>query len=157
MAATKLTLMTLPQHWGGASGVLRVRVLVAPRGNPLQPLVAGAPEFAKAKLKLNALLIPDLTGLPDPANVTATVSLNVVSPAAEALYTALAASFTISAVAQPARPRTVNTFIKKHLMPSYTNAFAFEQPRTPFAVTDDSYRCALADATPLLKLPQLQQ
>jgi len=149
----KLTLLTLPQRWDAAAGVMRLRVLVAPRGNPLEPLMPGAPAFAKGKLVLNAQIIPDLTGMPDPANVTASLPMNVTPPSAEALYNALAAKFTISSGTQPAAPRTTSTHIKKLLMPSYTSAFPFEQPRTPNAVTDDSYRCALTDSRPPAKKP----
>jgi hypothetical protein len=150
----KLTFLTLPQRWDAAAGTLGLRVLVAPRGNPLEPLVPSAPTFAKGKLVLNAQIIPDLTGMPDPANVTASRPMNVTPPpSAEALYNALAARFTISSTAQPAAPRTANTHIKKLLMPSYTNAFPFEQPRTSNAVTNDSYRCALTDSRRPAKKP----
>jgi len=73
--------------------------------------------------------------------------------APKALYNALAAKFTISSATQRAAPRTSSTHIKKLLMPSYTSAFQFEQPRTPNAVTDDSYRCALTDSRPPAKKP----
>ena len=50
---------------------LRLRVLVLPRGDPLQPLLvpplpaASEPAFAKATLSLQAMLIPSLDRLPE--------------------------------------------------------------------------------------------
>jgi hypothetical protein len=48
--ATRLTLMTFPQHWDGAT--LELRVLVLPRGNPLEPLADGI-AFADGNVKLS--------------------------------------------------------------------------------------------------------
>src|SRR5262249_20927019 len=81
----RLTLMPFPQRWDGTG--IDLRILVAPRGDPTQPLVAGAPPFAKAKLTLNAMLIPSLAALPSPAGVTASIKLSIAQPAnAEALF-----------------------------------------------------------------------
>ena len=48
----RLTVMPFPQRWVGTG--IDLRILVAPRGDPTQPLTAGASPFSKAKLKLKA-------------------------------------------------------------------------------------------------------
>ena len=52
---TRLTLMTFPQHWDGTT--LHLRVLVLPRGTPLDPQIGGI-AFADANLKLAARFVP---------------------------------------------------------------------------------------------------
>jgi hypothetical protein len=142
----KLTLMAFPQRWNGAA--IDLRILAAPRDNPLQPLTAGAPAFAEAQLKLNALLIPSLARLAAPVDVAASLPLTLVSPAnAQALFQELANSVEFDPTPAPVTPVDLSkTRFKKLLMPSYQLAFPFERPRTPLAVTDRSYACALNDS-----------
>ena len=145
LADLRLTLMAFPQRWTGS--VLELRILVSPRGNPLEPLVPETPPFAQAALVLNALLIPGLQRLPRPEDVTAQVPLNLTAPVnAQSLFQALADSFPIDPNPPPAVPPSIFTHIKKYLPPSYQAAFAFERPRSPFAFTDRTYACALENA-----------
>jgi hypothetical protein len=142
----KLTLMAFPQQWTGAD--IDLDILVAPRGNPLQPLTAGAPAFAAATLKLKALLIPSLAHLPVATHVAASLPLILVSPTnAQALFQKLADSVEFEPAPAPVTSVDLNkTRFKKLLMSSYQQAFSFERPRTPLAVTDRSYACALNDS-----------
>ena len=50
---TRLIFMTFPQAWN-ASG-LKLRVLVLPRGNPLQSLVGAGLSFAGADFRVKAV------------------------------------------------------------------------------------------------------
>jgi hypothetical protein len=141
----ELTLMPFPQRWDGTA--IDLRILVAPRGDLTLPLTAGAPAFSKSALKLNACLIPGLTALPAPAKVTSTVKLAIAPPAnADTLFTHIKATVNFDPSPAPFTPPAPNTAFLKQLMPSYQNAFPFERPRTRFAVTDDSFSCALRSA-----------
>jgi hypothetical protein len=141
----RLTLMPFPQRWDETA--IDLRVLVAPRGNPTQPLTAGAPPFATAKLTLTAQLIPSLASLPSPADVTASVSLPITAPPnANALFQELATRVPFDPSPPAVTPPAPNTAFLKQLMPSYQAAFPFERPRTQFAVTDDGFACALKGA-----------
>ncbi|WP_345408482.1 hypothetical protein [Nonomuraea salmonea] len=63
-------------------------------------------------------------------------------------FETLASSFEIkpAPVAPPTLP--TSTAFKKYLTTSYRDAFPFRGPRTPFAVADDSYACAVSNAVP---------
>ncbi len=148
--ADKLTLLPFPQRWDG--GKLLLRAVVLPRGTPLDPLMTGTPgladgpAFADAAVRLKAMLIPSLDKLPDPADVTAELALVAPDPADKrALFEAVADQFDIDPAIETAtkNPRRSGRQFKKFLAPSYTAAFPFAGPRTPFAVLDDSYACAL--------------
>jgi hypothetical protein len=141
----RLTLMPFPQRWDGTG--IDMRILVAPRGDPTQPLTPGAPPFAKAKLTLDAQLIPSLASLPAPADVTASIKLPIAPPPqAEALFEELASRVAFDPAPPAVTPPAPSTAFLKKLMPSYQAAFPFERPRTRFAVTDDSFACALRGA-----------
>lgn len=154
---SKLTFSVFPQQWDAQNAQLEFRVLVMPRGDPTEPLVLGvpaapnAPAFAKAKLVLNAMLIPGLERLPDPADVKASRPLNAVTPTnLEVLYRELAKGLTVSPITASTpkpQPRRKDTRFKKFLPPSYRSAFAFEQPR-PGTFVDDTYKCALENPGP---------
>ena len=147
--SNKLTLLPFPQSW--ASGKIGLRVVVLPRGSPRKPLMEGipptpdGPPFDGARLRLKAMLIPGLDELPDPAHVTAELGLGTTTPAGLiARYKAVELEFDIDPALEPAiSPRGQSRQFRKLLVPSYRNAFAFSGPRTRFAVTDDSYACAL--------------
>jgi hypothetical protein len=141
----RLTLMPFPQRWDGAE--IDLRILVAPRGDPTQPLTAGAPAFAAAKLALTAQLIPGLAQLPSPANVSASVDLAIAPPAnAATLFNRVKTTVNFDPAPPPVVPPASTTSFLKQLMPSYQAAFPFERPRTPFAFTDDRFACALRGA-----------
>ena len=64
LADIRLRIFTFPQGWDGAE--IPLRILVAPFGNPLQPLDPGLKPFAQAQLALSAHLIPNLDRLAAP-------------------------------------------------------------------------------------------
>jgi hypothetical protein len=149
MPTNKLNLLTFPQKWDGKK-TLDLRLLVLPKGNPLQPIYTGLPAFAKANLSFDMLIIPSLDRLPDPADVQVRIPVTTTTPPNQiTLFNELASRFNINSALPPGNPRKTNiegsaaVRIKKLLTPSYRNAFAFEQQRTPFAVMDKSYECAL--------------
>jgi hypothetical protein len=148
MNGTRLSLLTFPNRWDG--GAIAINVLALPIGDPLAPLAPGEPAFADATLALEAQLIPSLDRLPAFADVTATIPLALTPPppTPRAVFGLLQLSVPIvpptPATATPRRPGRA---IKKLLMPSYQRAVDFAPPKTPFAVTDDSYECALNCAT----------
>jgi hypothetical protein len=144
----KLSLLTFPQRWDGAS--IRLRILVMPQGDPLLPLLTGvppapdSPAFADAKLKFVAELIPSLDALPTPANTTAHIPLTTTPPAqARPLFQQLAAQFNIVLPNPLLTPRRIGYRTRKFLPESYRTAFNFDRPRTQFALNDDTYRCML--------------
>ena len=152
LADTRLRILTFPQGWSGAE--IALRILVAPFGNPLQPLDPGLEPFARAQLALSARLIPSLDQLPRPADVTETALLDAQTPAdIEQLYNEVAAAFNVDPVAPAAYVPPANTRFLKMLMPSYREVNGFAQPRTEFAVTDNRYICALADGPRPQKRP----
>ena len=160
VAPERLTLLPFPQAW--TDGVLSLRAVVLPRGTPMESLITGvpglddAPAFADGGIQLEARLIPSLTKLPDPADVTAIRDLGVTSPAdRRPLFEAVEAQFVIDPVLEAAtkNPRRAGRQIKKLLTPSYLNAFPFAGPRTPFAVLGDEYACAMRRACQFGKPP----
>ena len=144
-ADTRLRIFAFPQSWSG--GAISLRVLVAPFGNPLQPLDPGLKPFAQASIVLSAQMIPGLEHLPRPTGVTATAPLaDAATPAGmKALYNELADAFHVDPAAPPAYTPPSNTRFLKMLMPSYREATGFAPPRTEYAVTDNRYACAITD------------
>ncbi len=155
----KLSLLPFPQRW--EKGTLYLNVVVLPRGNPLFPLMTGipsvpdSPAFADSKLNIKAMIISGLEEMPKPANVTLTKDLGLSPPKdMRNLYEILNNSYDISLHGRFIRnPRRSGRQIKKLLVPSYCNAFAFSGPKTEFAKLDDSYACALFDPSRLKKPP----
>ena len=155
-APDRLTLLPLPQGWdpngAAGAGVVRLRVVVLPRGNPMAPLMTGTPgvadgpAYADADLQLRVLMIGSTERLPDPADVTEQVDL-APAPAGDrrTWFDTLGGVFDIDPAIEAGtdNPRRSGRQIKKLLVPSYLSAFPFAGPRTPFAVLDDSYTCAL--------------
>lgn len=149
----KLSVLTFPQRWDGATRTVHLRWVVLPRVNPMDPLVSGVPPapdepaFVDADLSFEARIIPSLDHLPRPADVQEAQGLGASTPSnLRTLYTALAAEFPMAPAGAPAakpEPRRKDAHVKKFLPVSYQTAFAFERPRTPFAYVDDTYRCAL--------------
>jgi len=153
-----VTLLPFPQAW--TDGVLSLRAVILPRGTPMEPLITGvpgvndAPAFADGVIQLEARLISSLSKLPDPNDVTSVLDLGVESPAdRRQLFEAVETQFVIDPALETAtkNPRRAGRQIKKLLTPSYTNAFAFAGPRTPFAAVGDEYACAMRRACQLGK------
>ena len=161
---SRFAILTFPQRYDGGS--LHLRMLLVPRlsaawnGDPLQPLIqnfpnAGdtTPAFADANLQLEARVMSGLERFPVNAPVDFTGALpqaSGVRPNARALFQELIAPgpgrFQLSPAApQLAEPVKQEIFIKKYLPRSYRGAFLFTGPRTPDAVTDDSYHCAIKE------------
>lgn len=152
----KLSLLTFPQAW--SAGTLDLRIVCLPRGNPFSPLMGGTtPAFKDAELQIDVKIIPRLDRLPDPLNpAIQTIAVSTTHPAnAPALFSALAGEFDIDPAieAMVNDPRTTGATIKKLLTASYIGAFNFSTPRTPYAVMDDGYACALRNPCRLQKSP----
>ena len=159
MASTdwKLSILAFPQHWDAAARRIRLRALVLPRVSPLEPLWPAArsapdqPAFVDASLTLQMRFLPGLGTLPDASAAPLAVNApDRTPPGLRALYESLAALFPIAPAGElPApEPRRSSTRILKYLPTSYRSAFAFSEPRTPRAVIDDSFRCALKRPPP---------
>ena len=163
----RFAILTFPQFFDG--NVLRVNVVFLPRNqNPLrsaiegEPLLVGAPPFADAKLSFVARIVSGLAGLPGTVLPLAPLPLATAQPAnARPLFEALAEQFSIVNKGTPntnanvnlvvhsaPAPKAFDKSVKKYLPHTYRNSFNFVAPRTPNAVTDDSYHCAVRDATP---------
>jgi hypothetical protein len=154
----KLTLVPYLQRWDHGQRVLSIRLLVAPTSDPLAPLwptPPGVPAFADARLAFSirvsdaAVALPQRTlvdqtvVLPDPGGSSPTIH----RPNARAIFSAIKAALEIpdtpaaDTFAPQSRDMTVQ--LRKFLPGSYRRAFAFTQPRTPLAVTDDTYHCLM--------------
>jgi hypothetical protein len=144
IADVRLRIFTFPQGWNGAE--IPLRLLVAPFGNPLQPLAPGLEPFAEARLVLSAHLIPATDQLPRPADVTERIRLEIQTPPdIGEVYSRLATQFDVDPAAPSAYVPPAKTRFLKMLMPSYLEASGFASLRTDLAVTDDRYVCALVD------------
>ena len=144
--ATKLVFSPYVQHWDGA-GVLQVRLLLLPRGSPVDPLAPGAPSFAAAKFVFDVHVVSGLDALPVPGGVPAKSFPQGAVATAQPIYDALAAQFQIDPAPPPAKPRAAGTTIKKHLPLTYQNAVGFT-PGTANVFTDDTYSCAITSPSP---------
>src|SRR5215467_12866274 len=143
---TRLLLLPYLQSWDGAA--LHVRLLLLPRGSPLDPLTARAPSFAEAKFALEMRLVAGLDALPTPgAPATAVINEPVVATA-KPVFNALAAKFQIDPAPPQPEPRAPGRQIKKHLPLTYQVAAQFVQGRTPFVFTDDQYSCTIRTPPP---------
>jgi hypothetical protein len=163
-ANQRFSILTFPQWFDG--NVLNVNVVVLPRNqDPLRsaiegdPLFPAAPAFADAKLSLNACIVSGLSGLPSMSPALAPLALAAAQPTnARPLFEALANQFKIKLGAQntnlnvsahaPQPAKSLDQSVKKYLPHSYRNSFNFVAPRTRNAKTDDSYQCAVRNATP---------
>jgi hypothetical protein len=144
----RMSLQAFPQSFDGAN--ITLRILIMPQGDPLSPLLTGvapapdSPAFADATVKFVANLIPSLANLPAPAGVTAQVPLTTASPAGvRNLFQYLGTQFSIGPNPVGQTPRRTGYSMRKYLPDSYRDAFNFDRPSTPFALTDNTYHCML--------------
>ncbi|MED3354356.1 hypothetical protein P4414_04135 [Bacillus thuringiensis] len=139
----KLTLAPYLQRWDAKTNTLSVHLLVMPTGNPLNPLGFGAnpgPPFAECKLVFKAFVSKNWGQMPGFSEVDTTEILTPSLPAnRHVLFNELAAQFNIKEKVVP--DRSLKFMVRKHLMSTYTNSFAFVTPKTKLASTDDTYAC----------------
>ena len=151
MATTppKLTLAPYLQRWDANTNTLSMHLLVMPIGNPLNPLGAGlpvadpGPAFADCNLVFKAFLSKNWQQMPGFSEVDTTEVLSPAMPAnRQALFNELATQFKITK-SEAVPVRKAELMVRKHLMSTYTNSFAFIAPKTKLASTDDTYACLL--------------
>jgi hypothetical protein len=134
---------------------LSLRILVLPKGDPTVNLQGTGTAFADAALALEAAIVPSLAALPTPTTVTQRVPLAIAQPAnRRQILETLAGLFQIRAQA-PSGPPRPPAVVRKFLPHSYRQATQFASTRTRFAVTDDSYECAVKDSKPVVKPPDV--
>jgi hypothetical protein len=162
----RFSLLTFPQRFDGAR--LHLRVLVIPRlsdtwnGDPLMPLIEGSPNpgdttpaFADADLRLEARVLDGLTRFPvdSPVDLVAALPeasgpIGAARPLFEALVAPVPGRFRLSAAPPSLAEQPKDGIsLSKHLPRSYRDSFLFTGPRHPNAFTDDSYECAINEAT----------
>jgi hypothetical protein len=140
--STRLIFMTFPQAWD-ASG-LKLRVLVLPRGNPLQPLVGSSLSFAAADFRVAVRFVPEPGKLPNRADALTPVTLSAIPPAGRTpLFTKLASLFNIVVPEGAVDPVPAQPPFRKFLPGSFLKASGRTRPSTPFGAIDDEYGCAL--------------
>ncbi|HVE87031.1 MAG TPA: hypothetical protein VND93_29445, partial [Myxococcales bacterium] len=143
----RLTLLPYLQAWRTGTRRLLVHVVAYPIGDPLRPLTDGlgvaGPAIADASLVLRANLSRAVDQLPLATAVDATADLPLAMPPGRRdLFDALEAVFHPTGTEQPPVRAAAGT-LAKYLTRSYREAFAFVRPKTPLALTDDSFRCML--------------
>jgi len=141
----RLSLLAFPQKWTPNS--LAVNLLLLPNGDPLAPLIAGQPMFAGTTLNLEAVLVIGIDALPAPSSPNTQTIPQIVTPPVDAL--SLFNKFkSDQAPASAPLNNLAGVRILKSLPESYTNSFAFEQSRTPFANPAEDFGCALRGQNP---------
>lgn len=143
--ATSLVLLPYLQNWDGT--VLHVRLLLIPRGNPLAPLAAGAPDFPAAKFVFDVHLLTGLDTLPTPGGTAFTTITSLPVATATPVLNALGSLYPIDP-SPPAAIRPPGTLVLKHLPISYRQASGYAPGRTNLVFTDDTYSCALHSPPP---------
>lgn len=161
----RFSILTFPQFFDGTS--LSLRIVVLPRNqNPLRPaieqdaVIPDAPPFATASLSFDAHIITGLGSFPmTPPDDSRSLETDVPARAEE-LFIALGKNFDIKNLDQINNASAFSAVgaehandavapersVKKYLPVSYRKSFNFTTPRTPNAVTDDSYHCAVRGA-----------
>ena len=142
ITTSALNLLAFPQHWN--NGVLTLRWLCLPRGNPLQPLGPGQPSFRDAALQFEARLIGSLDSLPRAADSAAAGPdpLDMTEPPLNkaALFDELTLRFAIDNGKAPAGPAAVR--FRKPVTASYRALVGSRRLGDAMADADD-YTCAL--------------
>lgn len=157
----KLFLLPFSQHIlldkkTAENNKLICNVVVLPRNNPFEDLVAGddLTAFVSASFTLKAWLVKGdsdkLTSSGDhvaDVNYQSRHKLVFQNNNRENIFNALAKNFQIANPVDADSPVPLSSknpvILKKYLPEAYRNAFTFSQPRNSNAVTDDSYFCSL--------------
>ncbi len=138
VGTARLTLLSFPQSWDGASIV--VRFLSLPKGDPAAALAPGVASFSTAHLVYSARLVGSLDTLPLTADSVEVVPQMLSDPPVDkaALFAELANRFRIVA---PGAPRPTPQF-RKSLTRSYEQLIGSRQ-RSPYLIDSADYACAL--------------
>jgi hypothetical protein len=145
---TRLLLLPHLQQWDGAA--LTLRLLMVPRGSPLDSLdqmLAGSPSFASASFKLDVHFISGLDALPQLSGTAFTSITPPSAPRAHEIFTALASQFDINPLPAPVPPRPAGTGVFKHLPTSYQKAVNFSPGSFSNVFIDSTYSCAIKAAS----------
>ena len=165
----RFTIFAFPQ--GFKNNVLKLNILFLPRNqNPLKfaieshPIIPDSPSFANANLLFMAHIKTGLEKFPFMEDEIP-VLLNVVNPSQaskNALFTSLANSFNVKnpnldntnnnikisdKAPEPIKKEDISLSVSKYLPFSYRNSFNFVSPKVKNAKIDDSYHCAIRDAS----------
>ncbi len=165
----RFTIFAFPQ--GFKNNVLKLNILFLPRNqNPLKfaieshPIIPDSPSFANANLLFMAHIKTGLEKFPFMEDEIP-VLLNVVNPSPaskNALFTSLANSFNVKnpnldntnnnikisdKAPDPIKKEDISLSVSKYLPFSYRNSFNFVSPKVKNAKIDDSYHCAIRDAS----------
>src|SRR5262245_11511024 len=145
--ATRLMLLPYLQGWDGQS--LSLRLLCGPQGNPLEPLLAGAPSFAAANFQLEVRLVQGLAALPTLSSAVHPIAVASPAPAqALEIFQALERTLPIDATIPPVNSRVAGSRFLKYAPPGYRAATGFSGSRSPYVVADGRFRCALEAEVP---------
>ncbi len=161
MEPPRLTILPFLSDWDPGSTTLTLNVMTIPIGDPRDPLAAAAPAppaptFIGTAITLAPHVSTDLSTVPVLADVPASATtLPLTAPAGQAaIFTDLATQFSITEP-QQAFERKSAFRLAKYLPVTYRKSFSFVAPKTPLAVIDDSYLCALRcpPETPITEAP----
>ncbi len=151
----KLTLVPYLQHWDHLARTVSIRLLVAPTGDPLSPLVpapAGVPAFADAGFAFSVSLSDSAAALPQRGAVDQVVILpgggpTITHPHSRPIFTAIKEALEIpdtpAADTFSPQDRDLGRQLRKYLPVSYRQSFGFVKPRTSLALIDDTYQCLM--------------
>jgi len=150
---SKLTLASYLQRWDANTNTLSVNLLVMPTRSPFNPLGSDlpvadpGPPFAESKLVFKAFISKNWQQMPGFSDVDTDEVLSPTMPTnRQALFNELDTQFKIAKLElAPVRNKTFleNFMVRKHLMSTYTESFAFVAPKTKLASTDDTYACLM--------------
>ncbi|PXF59405.1 MAG: hypothetical protein C4B58_03580 [Deltaproteobacteria bacterium] len=161
MPVSKITIAPYLQKWDNDTRKLSIRMLVAPTGNPLEPILnspVDVPAFADCSLAFRVSISDTVGALPQRTLVDQTIDTpRAGAPDARTIFIAIKSALEIpdgpaGDTFSEQKPDMVKQ-LHKYLPRSYRQSFDFVQPRTSLAVTDDSYRCLVScppDALPPL-------
>lgn len=143
----RLKLVPYLSEWDGNQ--LALRLLAVPRDRPLDPLLPGAPAFAKAAFTFEVRLVAGLGAMPTTTSPFAARPVTVAAPPnAIALCQGLEQELGIDTSVGPVDPRTADTRFLKYAPPGYRDATGYTAGRNPYVLTDDQYHCALKSPPP---------